>query len=353
MNNQIIPFKPLPPIPRQKGKKPKFSKPKMPKAQGSSVLRSAPAARQRVKRIPNPQIIHQGSNGDVTVAHEEFVQDINGSVAFSDSSLAINPGLSVMFPWLSQMAPLYESYKFEKLEFRFETVSSSATPGFVMMAVDYDASDPAAVTKSQLASYTGCVRCPSWEECCNVSSRENLSKRTSYYVRNAPLSANQDIKLYDVGNLNIATGSQAGTTPVGELWVKYVVRLMTPQLLQDGLGLSQSGRAIGTTAGSTPVVTGNLPLTFSGTAGAMTMTATAPYQGLVTVDYAGTGVTNVTPSGTASTTGFLFLPNAANTLANYQSDVSWLPGQTFTLTATATSLSSVTNRIGQYAFSLN
>jgi hypothetical protein len=145
--------------PKPKGartKQPKSARPKAAPDQTdrySQGLKKAPVAQQRVRKVQEPRFTRSQSNGDVTVEHEEFIQDLLGSAAFTNTGIQINPGLITTFPWLAQMAPLYESYLFEKLEFRFESTSATTATGSLMMAVDYDASDPAAVAKAQLATY--------------------------------------------------------------------------------------------------------------------------------------------------------------------------------------------------------
>jgi len=62
------------------------------------------------------------------VQHREFVQDIMQATSFSQKfGQPINPGNSFMFPWLSQLSSLYESYRFEKLAFVYEPSCSTAT----------------------------------------------------------------------------------------------------------------------------------------------------------------------------------------------------------------------------------
>lgn len=315
-------------------------------------LKSAPVARQRVRSIAEPKFLRSISNGDVTVEHEELIQDINGSVAFSNIGLQINPGLVSTFPWLAQMAPLYESYLFEKLEFRFESTSATTAQGSLMMAVDYDASDPLAASKIQLATYRRYIRSAPWEECQCVSLLEDLRKQTTYFVRNGTLAANQDIKLYDVGLLNIAVQGQADASPIGELYIRYRVKFMTPQLGSVGVGNALSANFSGTTLVLPISKVGNAPLVQSGTGAVVTLTSTSPYQCLVSYAALGATITDLVGSGTAAITaaGEIEAAGGTSVQAAFFCNFS-VAGQTLVLTLTAASTTLVSVRVGQYAVS--
>jgi len=310
---------------------------------------NAPVATTRVRQVRQPRINHQGGRGDVVVEHEEFIADIFGSTGFVDTPYSINPGLALTFPWLSQMAPLYESYMFESLRFDFQTESATTATGTLMMAVDYDASDPPATSKQQLANYRGFVRSAPWSNCSNRSLSADLRKRSSYYVRNGPLDPNQDIKLYDVGTLNVATNGQSGNSTIGELYVRYRVRLMTPQLQNSGVGSALSSHFKALTGASALTVAGNAPVVATGTGAAATFTSTQPYQCLYSAVVNGTGMAAPTITGTATVTGLTGLINPGATVTAEEYLVNFTaPGQTFIVTNGSTTIAVGDHRFAQY-----
>ncbi len=314
---------------------------------------SAPQAVGLVRRSARP-FVSRAMNGDIRVSHREYIQDIAGSVAFSNNQLPVNPGLPSTFPWLSKLASQYESYSFESLSFEFETTSPTTATGTVLMAVDYDASDAAPANKTQLMSYRNCVRSPPWSNCCNSSLSEDLHKLKSHYFRGGSLSANQDVKMYDVGNFNIATQGQANTNSIGELYVSYTVLLMTPQL--DPTAGVISGKFTGT-VNSAPfaTVTGNLPATVvsSGTTTSVsTWTFTQPWQGLLSVYFAGTALTGSVPSGTATSVELAEIATGAGDGLMGIYSINAQIGQTFILTNSNTTISSAVGRFSEYLVSL-
>jgi len=318
-------------------------------AGGDSRVVNAPVASTRILRLGNPVISERNKNGDVLVTHREYLMDIVGSQAFNNNQVSINPGLQGSFPWLSSMAALYESYKFEKLKFEFQTEASTSLVGTVMAAVDYDASDPPPPTKQAMAAYQGYVRSAPWKDFDQISTKENLSKQKTFYVRTGSLAANQDIKLYDVGNFFLSTQGQAdSTTTVGELYVCYTVRLMTPQLNNDGVGFTKSSKITSTTTSNTPTAGSNAPLVLTGFSNAaQTFTATNPYSCLI-VMRGSVSTGSPAPVTTGSTCTIVNATNFVNTVNNvYTAELTFLPGQSFIYNLGATGVGNVA-LFGQY-----
>lgn len=173
------------------------------------------------------------TNRGFVVVHREFIQDVTASDSnFRNTTFSINPGLATTFPWLSAIAGRYESYLFRRLHFIYEPICPTTTPGAVMMAVDYDASDVAPTSKVVLMSYRGAVRSAPWNITRFDASRGDLRKfGVQRYVRNTSTPANTDVKTYDVGNLQLATQNTPATpTTLGELYVEYEVEFFTPQI---------------------------------------------------------------------------------------------------------------------------
>lgn len=314
----------------------------------ASGLESVPVAFSKQRTTGKPDLKHL-PNGDVMIDHVEFIGDVAGSVAFATTTSPVNPGLPSSFPWLSQIAPNYESYLFEQLDFEYQNSVGSNTAGVVMLGVDYDASDPPPISKLQFASYQDYNREAPWKPFEQKNRRPNLQKRKSYYVRIGNLSANQDIKLYDTGNLFVGTQGMSGATNVGELYVKYRVRLMTPQLQNPAVGLSRSSRAVYTSGpDAIAVVAGsNAPLTFTGNATTATITASSAYSGLVSVLATGGALPVLTTTGsTATIENPQSFGAVTNTLGSYQ--VAWLAGQTLVINNTAGTPSTLGFQIGQF-----
>jgi hypothetical protein len=261
-------------------------------------------------------------NGDCRVVHREYIQDITAAAsgpptAFAVTQLAVNPGQAGTFPWLSSVARNFESYRFKKLKFCYETEAPSSLGGSLVVSLDYDATDTAPVTKQQAMAYRNAVRSAPWEPCCHTSAQEDLNKQKSYFVRPGAQPANTDIKTYDAANAFVCTQNVTTSSAVcGELYVEYDVELLTPVYeVAAGVGtlINSTGAGTGNTSfgGTAPVsagtigvgVVGNV-LTFTGltvgqeyqlvvvddTASALTLSALVNLTAVTTLQGGGSGV---------------------------------------------------------------
>jgi len=218
---------------------------------GRGRMQSAPVAQQRLIKTGRPQMSSM-RNGDCRVVHREYIQDISADSAgppttFAVTQFSVNPGQATAFPWLSTIAKNFESYRFRKLRFCYETEAPSSLGGSLVVALDYDATDAAPTTKQQAMAYRGSVRSAPWEPCCHSSVLEDLNKQKSYFVRPAAQPANTDIKMYDTGNLFVCTQNVTTASAVcGELYVEYDIDLLTP--VYEGPTGGTSGALSSTTA---------------------------------------------------------------------------------------------------------
>lgn len=263
--------------------KPKRKRNKKNKNREMEYTVSAPIATGKIRQMSRPSF---GNKSKFVVSQKEFITDLNGSVAFTVNSFSINPGLNNTFPWLQQFGPNFEQYRFKNLEFCFESEQASSSIGSIMMAVDYDAADLAPASKQQLMTYDGATRGQPWT---SFTYKTDPVARKAYlkrYIRTGTLSANLDIKTYDVGTLFVATQGQADASVIGELYVKYDVEFFTPAA--DANTPVSGGRI---TAGGTITaanVLGTAPVV-DGSASGLSVDANS----LVTVDRRGTYIFEV------------------------------------------------------------
>lgn len=183
--------------------------------------------------------------GHVTrIQHTEYIKDILSTSSFNIDSYSINPGLENSFPWLSQIAANFESYRFRGLAYMFRTTSGNSvastntTLGSVVMATAYNATSNDFPNKFSMENYEGAMSCvPSSSMLHGVECEYGLSALGGHlYVRSGEKSG-QDLKTYDMGKFQIATSKiPASGVSVGELWVTYDIELYEPKLY-DTLGL--------------------------------------------------------------------------------------------------------------------
>lgn len=148
--------------------------------------------------------------------------------------LRINPGLAGVFPWLSGVASQFESYVFDYLHFEFVSASGTGTDGAIFMSVDFDSADAAPTTLIQMMSMEHAIRGNPYKSFTYVAPGKAIHKRKTYFTRSSvTLPDLGELNLSDTGVLYIASaGIATASKYLGELKVKYRVRLMTPQISQ-------------------------------------------------------------------------------------------------------------------------
>jgi len=198
-----------------------------------------------------------GQDIAVTVSHREFITDITVEdskfLLYPASGYSLNPGQSNTYPWLSNIAQNFTSYKCHGGNFTFVSTygnavgaSSSTSPanaalGSVSMAIQYDTVLPPWTTKQAMLADTGAISArPSNNMVCKWNVTKENMPISKLYVRPGEPAANSDLRMYDFGTLYVAVeGMQIPIVEVeglpvplpikiGELWVDYSFTFYKP-----------------------------------------------------------------------------------------------------------------------------
>jgi len=212
---------------------------------------SAPSANGYIRKTSNAQM-RSRPDGSISVTHREYIADIipetedNNNVFQLLQDQNINPGNSLLFPWLSSIATRFESYVFRALRFIYEPQCSTNSVGTVSQVIDYDALDDPPFTKLQMMAYKGAVRSPPWFCSEFTADPKDLHKMKEYYIRNSAQQGGGDARVYDVGRFFLAYEGPSNTGgAAGELYIEYIVDLKTPNLEPFALSGSATLLSIG------------------------------------------------------------------------------------------------------------
>lgn len=181
--------------------------------------------------------------GRVRVSRREYVMRVTAPTTVSDfdnSSFSINPGLSGVFAWLSQIAANYDEYTLEHLVFHYKPVISQASQsgamGSILLSCNYNAGAAKFASFREMAEYMGTLETRICDEAyfgveCDPTKH---GSQPVEFVRTGSVPVGQDIKTYDLGLFQIATSDiDSGFTPgslLGHLYVEYEVMLGKPKL---------------------------------------------------------------------------------------------------------------------------
>lgn len=210
------------------------SKPILRNASAGTTLNIAPASSSLVSRT-KPPVFRSRTARSTRITHRELIAQVSGTVAFTATQFAINPGMSSTFPWLSTQASSWEQYKFHRLAFCYESRCSSATNGTCILAPDYDAADTTPTSEVIASSYADTTEAVPWTTkfSCALNPNSMLGLAPRKYVRTEGLADNLDVKTYDSGNMYLCT-TDGTATNWGKLYVEYDVELFVPQLNPTG-----------------------------------------------------------------------------------------------------------------------
>ena len=186
-------------------------------------------------------VFAEGPN-TVVISHKEYIADIFGPVTagtFQNQVFGLNPGLINTFPWLAQVAANYDEYTFHQMIFTFRStvtdfVASNGQVGSIIMATQYNSNDVPFASKQDAMEYDGAVSGKVSEKIMHGVECDptKLSGSPGKYTRAGPVPPGEDIKTYDLGQLNVSVSNTPGTfanQALGELWVSYTVELRKPK----------------------------------------------------------------------------------------------------------------------------
>jgi len=174
------------------------------------------------------RIVEREYIGEVTAAGYL----VNGSSAFYNRVLPINVTNSETFPWLSTIAQQYDQWEPHGIVFEFVSTSSSYNGvsqalGTVIMATDYDITDPAYSNKQNMENS---------DYACSTRPAENLIHGIECDPDERPVkilyTGSNQVSLSMLANFQIATiGCSTANVVLGELWISYDITFYKKQLI--------------------------------------------------------------------------------------------------------------------------
>jgi hypothetical protein len=187
-----------------------------------------------------PQFLSSSGRGSTRIIHREYIGDVSsiGATFNTPYILQINPTNSSTFPWLSNIAGNYETYKFHGLVYEFKTSSGTSVAstntalGVVIIATQYNIDDPSFINKSQMEQYQFAVSCVPFQSMIHPVECARGAGALDYLYTYQGGSG--DPRFTNMGNVTVATVGQQAAANLGELWVSYDIELAMPRLPQVG-----------------------------------------------------------------------------------------------------------------------
>lgn len=165
------------------------------------------------------------------IAGTDMVGEIYAENSFSVDEHRVNPGNDLLFPRLSQIANVFEKYRFHKLVFKYFPIADATKTGSVVFAFETDYKDVSFSSKQEMLNHFNSRRVTPWSAMALPITGQDLKPRPQLFVRSESLArADSDVRLEDVGRLSVGTelASVTSPSPIGELWVDYDVEFLSP-----------------------------------------------------------------------------------------------------------------------------
>lgn len=202
------------------------------RAIGLGAYQKVPSGIKGIKATPVPYMHSTGE--EFNLQRIEYLGDVitSGTAgAFSNTTFNFNPG--VFLNWGSYLASLFEEWQFNgavvSFRSRSSSYSSTTTLGTVMIAMNYNAAAASFTTKQQFQETSGVAVSSIDRDCdCFIEADKSKNPLSTMYVRTGALSSGQDIHLYDLGLLQIATQGCAASANIGEAYISYDITFKKP-----------------------------------------------------------------------------------------------------------------------------
>lgn len=205
---------------------------------------------------------YSNSGKVVRIAQSEIVMTIDPDKPhwyspikdYTVMGLRLSPSNETTFPWLANVAGLFDKFRFRKLSFTFVTTKPTNTQGTVSMAVDFDAYDSTpkdVVEMSNLAKFT---TNPVYVNKTVDIPLNHPGNRSWYYNFDGSTG---DLKTYNLGTFYICLAGVTEKNSHGYLVVNYDVELCdkNPKLTKTKSTMGADGVITQTISDSSDVPT--------------------------------------------------------------------------------------------------
>jgi hypothetical protein len=247
----------------------------------------------------------------IRIRNREYVTDVSTSTSFLAQNFTVNPGNSVLFPWLSGVAASYQQYKVNGMVVYYNSTSASAIGstntalGAIMMSSNYDLAEAPYSSKQEVLSAYFSSSGPPSEDLVHAIECDPKQRPIDVLYIDHNGESEVDPALYNLCNFQMAsTGAQEASVG-GEMWIAYDITLMKPKMREVGQYSLLENAAWDTTdtlgAIQTEVIGTPMPVLASG--GGYDTIDLSAYRGqtiLITFVLTGTGFSGVSLASSSS-----------------------------------------------------
>lgn len=221
---------------------------------------------------PPPMTFRDGKRG-VRVVEREYLGDITSgplvgsSTLFTNNSYPLNPANATTFPWLSRIARQFDQWEPHGIVFEFRSTSSeyngtSQALGTIILATDYDPTDPAYVSKAEAENSDYAMSVKSSD--CAIHGIECDPKERPTAVLYTSSGSQSDPRFTDLGTFQLCTqGMSVADVTLGELWVTYDITFYKKQVIDSPSSGEMHRLVVSSTVGNNAHIFGTEDLRYT------------------------------------------------------------------------------------------
>lgn len=146
---------------------------------------------------------------------------------YTAGGYGLNPANSSTFPWLSNIAKLFDKYKFHYLKFIYINNSPTSMAGNVTMGVDFDVTDATPANGTAMTNLSKFCSFAPWKQEELVIPVNRPGNNQWLYTIYGDIPTGTDAKTYYLGKFFVSSeGIESSSKTLGYLCVEYDVELL-------------------------------------------------------------------------------------------------------------------------------
>lgn len=201
--------------------------------QKMSSLNTGPSPKSKAgskkrKGVPQPfstsTVGNSRDSASVSVTRTEMLLEIKTTTAVASGALIIKPTQDVL-PWLQKLAACYSQIEWHSLAIFWKPAVSATTNGRIIYSVDVDGAATDPKSRPDVAAHFPCLDIQIWQD--NEARPLNVPRDLLTSRKRFLLSAKEESNSSPGAVLYYASGP--ANSVLGELWVRYSVRMLGPR----------------------------------------------------------------------------------------------------------------------------
>lgn len=180
------------------------------------------------RRVPTPRPQQRPAprEGDMVVSRTEFL--VAAEIPAKGTEITLATSLlptAARLPWLHRIGACFDEAVWESVEIQWRPCVAATFSGSLLLGVDWNSAAVAA-DRNRVAACSLSLHTPLWKPATVRLPQQRLQGRRAYAFRSQVAEENSPCAIL----MNVRGVTTDAGVCVGDVWVKYVIRLSGPRL---------------------------------------------------------------------------------------------------------------------------